>query len=80
MHVLLLERSRHKETKTVGKSPWQIDKRSVSVGQHKCGIYAERDWSTMRSIRQRMGYEILYRMAENIGEDRNTVEVWIIRY
>lgn len=34
----------------------------------------------MRSIRQRMGYEILYRMAENIGEDRNTVEVWIIRY
>lgn len=38
MYARALDRSRREETKTVGKSRWQIAKRPVSVGQHKCGI------------------------------------------
>jgi len=59
--------------KTVGKSPWQIDKRPVSVGQLECGILCGEIGVDMRSIRQKMESRIIIEMAQNIGEDRNTV-------
>lgn len=73
MYARALDRSRREETKPVGKSPWQIGKRPVSVGQHKCGILCGEIGVDMRSIRQKMESRIIIEMAQNIGEDRNTV-------